>query len=171
MSEQLTDEQVAWYAGTSRTAKWTADMAVHENIITLAREVQEHRALRPTCPTCRGSQQIMDLRCDNCGGSASLPFGMTCSNHLARPTPCPDCTDGKIPLDKWVALQGDVAKSIDQLLNGHTITERLAEGWYPSGRDPDTGEVQHDRHVLIWLRNYEELLRKASAVLKMAGVT
>ena len=104
MSEQLTDEQVAWYAGTSRTAKWTADMAVHENIVTLAREVQEHRALRPTCPTCRGSQQIMDLRCDNCGGSASLPFGMTCSNHLARPTPCPDCTDGKIPLDKWVAL-------------------------------------------------------------------
>ena len=44
MSERLTDEQVAWYAGTSRTAKWTADMAVHENIITLAREVQAHRS-------------------------------------------------------------------------------------------------------------------------------
>lgn len=43
MSERLADEQVAWYAGTSRTAKWTADMAVHENIITLAREVQEGR--------------------------------------------------------------------------------------------------------------------------------
>ena len=44
MSERLTDEQVAWYAGTSRTAKWTADMAVHENIVTLAREVQAHRS-------------------------------------------------------------------------------------------------------------------------------
>ena len=44
MSERLTDDQVAWYAGTSRTAKWTADMAVHENIVTLAREVQAHRS-------------------------------------------------------------------------------------------------------------------------------
>jgi hypothetical protein len=44
VSERLTDDQVAWYAGTSRTAKWTADMAVHENIVTLAREVQAHRS-------------------------------------------------------------------------------------------------------------------------------
>lgn len=28
----------------------------------------------------------LDLRCDNCGASASLPLGMTCSNHLAKPT-------------------------------------------------------------------------------------
>lgn len=99
MSERLTDEQVADLADPSLDEIWGC-----EDVNTLAREVQEHRALRPTCPTCRGSQQIMDLRCDNCGGSASLPFGMTCSNHLARPTPCPDCTDGKMPLDKWVAL-------------------------------------------------------------------
>ena len=43
------------------------------------------------CQTCKGSGVIYDLRCDNCGGSASLPLGMTCSNHLAKPTPCPDC--------------------------------------------------------------------------------
>lgn len=49
------------------------------------------------CSTCHGVGTICDLRCDNCGGSASLPLGMTCSNHLAKPTPCPDCpTIGKL---------------------------------------------------------------------------
>ena len=43
------------------------------------------------CQTCKGEGVIYDLRCDNCGGSASLPLGMTCNNHLAKPTPCPDC--------------------------------------------------------------------------------
>lgn len=28
-----------------------------------------------------------DLRCDNCGGSASLPLERRCENHLAKPTP------------------------------------------------------------------------------------
>jgi len=50
MADRLTDEQVAWYAGTSRTAKWTADMAVHENIVTLAREVQAHRSACECAP-------------------------------------------------------------------------------------------------------------------------
>ena len=49
--KRLTDDQVAWYAGTSRTAKWTADMAVHENIVTLAREVQAHRSSCECAPT------------------------------------------------------------------------------------------------------------------------
>ena len=83
--ERLTDEQVAWYAGTSRTAKWTADMAVHENIVTLAREVQEYRALRPTCPTCAAKRRVA-------------------TRSGLGDDPCPDCTDGKMPLDKWVAL-------------------------------------------------------------------
>ena len=43
------------------------------------------------CSTCHGTEMVFDLRCDNCGGSASLPLGMTCPNHLAKPTPCPDC--------------------------------------------------------------------------------
>ena len=29
----------------------------------------------------------LDLICDNCGASASLPLGVTCPNHLAKPTP------------------------------------------------------------------------------------
>jgi RecJ-like exonuclease len=43
------------------------------------------------CPTCRGDGDLLDLRCDNCGASASLPLGMTCENHLAKPSPCPTC--------------------------------------------------------------------------------
>lgn len=88
MSERLTDEQVAWYAGTSRTAKWTADMAVHENIVTLAREVQEYRALRPTCPTCDGKQWWRHV--------AQSAEGIE-GDYV---DPCPDCTDGRMPLDK-----------------------------------------------------------------------
>jgi len=44
LQERLTDEQVAWYAGTSRTATWTADMSPRRDSVTLAREVQELRA-------------------------------------------------------------------------------------------------------------------------------
>jgi hypothetical protein len=142
VSDRLTDEQVA------RAARLTYD---GQGVIALAREVQEYRALRPTCLTCDGQMCVMN---------PNFP-------HYADP--CPDCEDGKMPLADWVKLQAATAKSIDQLLGGHTITERLAEGWYPSRRDPDTGAVRHDRHVMIWLRNYEALLRQASAVLKMAG--
>lgn len=72
MPERLTDEQVAWYAGTSRSAKWTADMAVHENIVTLAREVQAHRGAksweakpwwRATTPSAAGSVSAAALGC------------------------------------------------------------------------------------------------------------
>ncbi len=131
MSERLTDDQVAWYAGTSRTAKWTADMAVHENIVTLAREVQAHRALRPPCPTCDGTcvatralPPVTPSTCIHCEQTITLhgngrwyhTGGWECcrlgspSSPVATPpivegdVPCPDCTDGKMPLDKWVAL-------------------------------------------------------------------
>lgn len=33
---------------------------------------------------------MSDLRCPNCGASASLPLGMTCSDHQPRPI-CPEC--------------------------------------------------------------------------------
>lgn len=40
------------------------------------------------CPDCHGEGLTFDLRCDNCGGSASLPLEMRCENHLAKPQPC-----------------------------------------------------------------------------------
>ena len=43
------------------------------------------------CTTCGGSGYTYDLICDNCGGSASLPLGQTCPNHLAKPMPCTSC--------------------------------------------------------------------------------
>lgn len=42
-----------------------------------------YRALRPDCPTCHGDKVVRPFSTGN---------------------PCPDCTDGKMPLDKWVAL-------------------------------------------------------------------
>jgi hypothetical protein len=42
-------------------------------------------------------------------------------------------------------------------LLSNPISARLADGWYPSGRDAE-GNVQHDRHVLIWVRNYESVI-------------
>jgi hypothetical protein len=51
-----------------------------------------------------------------------------------------------------------------QSLNG-AISKRLNDGWYPSSHDPETGEVRHDRHVLIWVRNYEHDLRKLANLI------
>ncbi len=65
------------------------------------------------------------------------------------------------------------APKIDSLLReadallSHPISERLAEGWYPSQRD-DSSDLgwKHDRHVLIWVRNYEGLIRDLAAALR-----
>lgn len=38
------------------------------------------------------------------------------------------------------------------------ISRRMEQGWYPSTRDPETGDARHDRHVMIWVRNYEHLI-------------
>jgi hypothetical protein len=51
----------------------------------------------------------------------------------------------------------DAAERAERLLT-NPISKRLADGWYPSGRNAD-GEVVHDRHVLIWVRNYEATIR------------
>lgn len=80
MSERLTDEQVADLADPSLDEIWGC-----EDVNTLAREVQEYRALRPTCPTCDGKRRVA-------------------TRSGLGDDPCPDCTDGKMPLDKWVAL-------------------------------------------------------------------
>ncbi len=78
MTDRLTDEQVA------DCAKPDSNYLVG----LLAREVQAYRALRPDCPTCEGRPRQGGY---DAGGKWAL--------HA-----CPDCTDGKMPLDKWVAL-------------------------------------------------------------------
>ena len=85
--KQLTDEQVADLADPSLDEIWGC-----EDVNTLAREVQEYRALRPPCPTCDGKQWWRHV--------AQSAEGIE-GDYV---DPCPDCTDGKMPLDKWVAL-------------------------------------------------------------------
>ena len=81
MTDRLTDEQVA------DCAKPDSNYLVG----LLAREVQACRALRPDCPTCDGSgEQVV----------TQDGMGETIHAHIT----CRDCTDGKMPLDKWVAL-------------------------------------------------------------------
>lgn len=80
-ADRLTDEQVADFA---RFDDYGA-------IALLAREVQAHRALRADCPTCGGSgEQVV----------TQDGMGETIHAHIT----CPDCTDGKMPLDKLVAI-------------------------------------------------------------------
>ena len=96
MTAPLTDEQVA-----HAVADYD-DVTVTN---ALAREVQAYRALRPDCPTCEGSGRgkhphlIVD------------PADIDANGHLI-PYPCPDCTDGKMPLDKWVALLVETLRSL-----------------------------------------------------------
>ncbi len=101
--QRLTDEQVAWYAGTSRTAKWTADMAVHENIVTLAREVQERRAAEVKWEAIRQT-----VNCPTCGGDMKRHFPPAYPGGPPRATAlnhCPDCTeDGKIGMARLLAV-------------------------------------------------------------------
>jgi len=75
------------------------DLAKHPEVVRVAVAYGAARSSTPTpttCATCNGEGVIFDLICDNCGGSASLPFGMTCPNHLAKPTPCPTCAANEL---------------------------------------------------------------------------
>jgi len=54
--------------------------------------------------------------------------------------------------------------SLARTLSGHLISERLAEGWYPSRITDHTH--QHDRHTLIHVRNYEHKMRECLALLQ-----
>lgn len=84
--KQLTDEQVADLADPSLDEIWGC-----EDVNTLAREVQEYRALRPPYPTCGGTCEVVVTQ-DG--------MGETVHAHVT----CPGCTDGKMPLDKCLSL-------------------------------------------------------------------
>ena len=77
----------------------------------LAREVERDRALRPDCPTCEGAGCDLDF-CRDCGDEYTDP----CIRHAGCTVQCdkccPDCTDGKMPLDKWVALLVKTLRSL-----------------------------------------------------------
>lgn len=104
MSERLTNVQVAAFAVEPMTA-W-CDIT---HVQSLAREVQESRrligdlrmeqecidALRPTCPTCDGTTATTHTVGD-----------------ITKVHTCADCADGKMPLDKWVALLVETLRSV-----------------------------------------------------------
>lgn len=110
MPERLTDEQVAWYAGTSRSAKWTADMAVHENIVTLAREVQAHRSACECAPVAEYPHELFCPSIDVCAFcSGSECDGIGCISDLN-----PDDLDDQPRLEQiqaWVRL-GRIAANL-----------------------------------------------------------
>jgi hypothetical protein len=88
-NDRLTGEHL------ERIANWAGDP---EAVVAakLAREVQEYRTLRPDCPTCEGRPRQGGY---DAGGKWAM--------HL-----CPDCTDGKMPLDKWEALLVETLRSL-----------------------------------------------------------
>ena len=89
MSDRLTDERIA---DACRGEFAYAD------VTALAREVQARRLsdiTTPICPTCDGSRL-----CDYLD-----------SRLIGRPMfPCPDCTDGHIPLKVWVGMLTDALR-------------------------------------------------------------
>ena len=66
-------------------------------------QVQAYRALRPDCPTCEGAGCDLDF-CRDCGDEYTEPCVRHAGCSVQCDKCCPDCTDGKMPLDKWVAL-------------------------------------------------------------------
>ncbi len=95
MSERLTDFDVA-----NQLVLYgeVGSMDFDPDVLALAREVQEYRALRPTCPTCGGK------------GWSSVKGVMYEATDTSGP--CFDCTDGKMPLDQWVALLVETLRSV-----------------------------------------------------------
>lgn len=72
-----------------------------DDVDNLGHEVEGYRALRPDCPTCEGTETV---GCHVCGNRTD--------GHTCGPEACPDCTDGKMPLDKWVALLVETLASL-----------------------------------------------------------
>lgn len=122
--KQLTDEQVADLADPSLDEIWGC-----EDVNTLAREVQEYRALRPPCPTCDGKQWWRHV--------AQSAEGIE-GDYV---DPCPDCTDGKMPLPEWVALLVDALRMVASAAPG-TAGERRGE------RDGHEDETFHGSSYL-----------------------
>ena len=98
MTDRLTDEQVAL------AARLAYDGA---GVVALAREVQEYRALRPDCPTC--------------GGSGERPINHQADKYAEPYHVCPDCTNGKMPLNKWVALLVEDGSRLSGVLSRGTF--------------------------------------------------
>ncbi len=110
MTAPLTDEQVAeplWvydedgYCVCCGNGKWKHHMPECELADLLA-----CRALRPDCPTCEGAGCDLDF-CRDCGDEYTDPCIRHAGCSVQCDKCCPDCTDGKMPLDKWVALLVD----------------------------------------------------------------
>lgn len=60
-------------------------------------------------------------------------------------------------------MSAHITEQLRRVAGGpNRISERLAAGWYPSTHNPETGAVRHDRHVLIWTRNYEASMMDAA---------
>jgi hypothetical protein len=114
VSGRLTDDQVAWYAGTSRTAKWTADMAVHENIVTLAREVQAHRSSCECAPLAEYPHEMWCPSIDVCAICADSECdGIGCISDLD-----PNDRDDQPHLEQlqaWVRL-GRIQEPLDRII-------------------------------------------------------
>lgn len=75
MSDRLTDDKVAMYVDMGN---YPATSCVNDDVIALAREVQEYRALRPTCPTCEGAEWDAGPTAGGAAMNANL------SNHLRK---------------------------------------------------------------------------------------
>jgi len=100
----LTDEQVSDLAAAdSDCDECVPDECFDAAVAVLAREVQAYRALRPDCPTCEGAGCDLDF-CRDCGDEYTDPCIRHAGCSVQCDKCCPDCTDGKMPLDKWVAL-------------------------------------------------------------------
>lgn len=134
MSERLTDFDVA-----NQLVLYgeVGSMDFDPDVLALAREVQEYRALRPTCPTCDGKQWWRHV--------AQSAEGIE-GDYV---DPCPDCTDGRMPLDKWVAL----------LVQTLTDAREDVEGW-----------AAYAEPYFIQKHDLAGDLAAIDAVLKMAGV-
>lgn len=133
MSGRLTDEQVARYVDMGNHP---ATSCANDDAIALAREVQEYRTLRPDCPTCDGQGVEFASDEDDIGDA------------------CDDCTDGKVPLDKWVALLVQTLAPLPASLADIALTIPSC-----SHSDPQEGDCD-------WLLRAH--VRRIEAVLKMA---
>lgn len=114
MSGRLSDGEVAAWADPANCSG--PPTLVEAVLVALAREVQEYRALRPPCPTCDGKQWWRHV--------AQSAEGIE-GDYV---DPCPDCTDGKMPLPEWVALLVDALRMVASAAPGTAISAGLALG-------------------------------------------
>ena len=115
-------------------------------------QVQAYRALRPDCPTCEGAGCDLDF-CRDCGDEYTEPCVRHAGCSVQCDKCCPDCTDGKMPLDRWVALLVETLAPLPASLTDIALT-------IPSCSHSDVQEGDCD-----WL--LRDHVRRIDAVLKM----